>query len=218
MKSTFVLAVLLGFAGVLAAGHFVPWFPHVRLPSQTTVVANGGRAEQFLIRLPADRIAAAGASAAGIRAATANGGPSLPPGLLAQPLLVEHFKVRDSSNNVIGIAARHWSMDAGGVAGTAWSVLIPSRGALLLSAPGEARAALDAALQKAGYSAGTVWNGEVKVALAPDNENAGAVAAGSDEFAGLAGSYSEVWTLTGITDTGEMRGTIELNTVTRRGT
>ena len=29
---------------------------HARLPSQTHVVANGGRAEQFLIRLPADRI------------------------------------------------------------------------------------------------------------------------------------------------------------------
>ena len=42
MKSTFVVAVLVGFVGVLAAGHFVPWFPHVRLPSKTTVVANGG--------------------------------------------------------------------------------------------------------------------------------------------------------------------------------
>ncbi len=65
MKATFFLALLLGFAGVLAAGHFVPWGAHVRLPSQTRVVANGGRAEQFLIRLPADRIDAAGAKAAG---------------------------------------------------------------------------------------------------------------------------------------------------------
>jgi hypothetical protein len=215
MKSTFVVAVLLGFVGVLAAGHFVPWFPHVRLPSKTTVVANGGRGEQFIIRLPADRIAATGASTAGIRAATPGGGASLPPNFTAQPLLVEHFKIRDSSNNVIGIAARHWSADAAG-SGTAWSLLIPSRGALLLTAPGEARAALDAALRKAGYSAGVVWNGEVKVALTQDEANA-LVASGSDEFAGLEGRYTEVWTLTGVTDAGEMRGTIELNTVTRRG-
>jgi hypothetical protein len=215
MKSTFLVAVLLGFVGVLAAGHFVPWFPHVRLPSKTTVVANGGRGEQFIIRLPADRIAATGASAAGIRAATTGGSVGLPPNIVAQPLLVEHFKIRDSSNNVIGIAARHWSADAAGD-GTAWSLLIPSRGAMLLTAPGEARGVLDTALQKAGYSAGTVWNGEVKVALAQDATNA-LVAAGSAEFDGLEGRYTEVWTLTGVSDTGEMRGTIELNTITRRG-
>ncbi len=216
MKATFLIAVLLGFVGVLAAGHFVPWFPHVRLPSKTTVVANGGRGEQFIIRLPADRIAATGASSAGLRVPSVAGGASLPPDLTAQPLLVEHFKVRDSSNNVIGIAARHWSTNSSGT-GTAWSLLIPSRGAMLLTAPGEARGALDAALQKAGYSAGSVWNGEVQVALAPDDDNGGVVAAGSDEFAGLEGRYTEVWTLTGVTDSGELRGTIELNTITRRG-
>jgi hypothetical protein len=217
MKATFVLGILLGFAGVLAAGHFVPWFPHVRLPSKTTVVANGGRAEQFIIRLPADRIAATGDAAAGVRAATAVGAMTLPPSLTGAPLLVEHFKIRDSSNNVIGIAARHWSTDAVG-AGTAWSLLIPSRGAMLLTAPGEARGALDAALQKAGYSAGSVWNGDLAVALGPADDSAATVVAGSEEFAGLEGRYTEVWTLTGVTDTGEMRGTIELNTVTRRGT
>jgi hypothetical protein len=216
MKSTFVVAILLGFVGILAAGHFVPWFPHVRLPSKTTVVANGGRGEQFVIRLPADRIAATGASAAGIRAVAA-GGAALPPSLTAQPLLVEHFKIRDSANNVIGIAARHWSTNAGGT-GTAWSLLIPSRGVMLLTAPGEPRGALDTALQKAGYNAGSVWNGEVKVVLATDDANSGVFAAGTEEFSGLEGGYSETWTLTGVTDTGEMRGTIELNTVTRRGT
>jgi hypothetical protein len=216
MKATFALSILVGFGGVLAAGHYVPWFPHVRLPSKTTVVANGGRGEQFLIRLPVDRIAAAGASDAGLRTAAVAGSASLPPDLMAQPLLVEHFKVRDSAGNVIGIAARHWSTDSRGT-GTAWSVLIPSRGSLLLTAPGEARGALDTALQKAGYRAGTVWNGDVRVELAREADDSAVVAGGSEEFAGLDGSYSEVWTVTGIADTGEMRGTIELNTVTRRG-
>lgn len=216
MKATFFLALLLGFAGVLAAGHFVPWGAHVRLPSQTRVIANGGRAEQFLIRLPADRIDAAGAKAAGLRAAAPTGA-SLPPQLTAEPLLVEHFKVRDAAGNVIGLAARHWSGDSHS-SGTAWSLLIPSRGALLLTAPGEQRAALDTALRNAGYNAGTAWAGDVRVDLAPEGADTAIVAAGSDEFSGLAGTYSEAWTITGVTDGGELHGTIEIDTVTRRGT
>jgi hypothetical protein len=215
MKITFIVALLLGFVGVLAAGRFVPWGEHVRLASQTRVVANGGRAERFVIRLPVDRVAAAGAKAAGLRADAATGAPTLPPELTTDPLLVEHFKLRDESGNVVGIAARHWRADARS-ADTAWSLMIPSRGALLLTAPGEARAALDAALHKAGYSPGSAWTGDVRVALAPEGSDAAVVAAGSDEFAGLDGRYSETWTITGVSESGELRGTIEIDTVTRR--
>jgi hypothetical protein len=140
----------------------------------------------------------------------------VPPALASDPLLVEHFKVRDSDNVVIGIAARHWSTDSSAT-GTAWSLLIPSRGAILLAAPGEARGVLDAALQRAGYTSGNAWNGELMVGLSPADEDAAAVVGGSEEFAGLEGRYTEVWMLTGVTETGEMRGTIELNTITRRG-
>jgi hypothetical protein len=215
MRTAFFLAILLGFGGVLAAAHFVPWIAHDRLPSRTTVVANGGRAEQFVIRLPADRIAATGSTDSGMRASPLPGSKSLPAELAAEPLLVEHFTVRDSSGNVIGVAARHWSGD-GSAAGTAWSVLIPSRGGLLLTAPGEARAALDAALLKAGYRAGSAWNGTVAVELTPGGENGGTLTTGSAEFDSLEGGYSEVWTVTGVSELGELRGTIELNTVTRR--
>jgi hypothetical protein len=215
MRTAFFLATLLGFGGVLAAAHFVPWIAHDRLPSQTTVVANGGRAEQFVIRLPADRIAATGSAESGMRGTALPGSKSLPADLPAEPLLVEHFKVRDSSGNVIGVAARHWS-DDGRAVGTAWSVLIPSRGGLLLTAPGEARGALDAALLKAGYRAGSEWNGTVAVELTPGGENGGAITTGSEEFDGLEGGYTEVWTVTGVSELGEVRGTIELNTVTRR--
>jgi hypothetical protein len=216
MKTTFSIAAVCGFVGVLAAAHYVPWVAHVRLPSQTTVVANGGRAEQFVIRLPADRIAGGGSKVAGMRAELQPGAMPLPPEVVAQPMLMEHFKVRNSAGTVIGIAARHWSEDSRGI-GTAWSVLIPSRGALLLTAPGETGAALDAALKKAGYSAGNAWSGELKLQLAPEGDDGGVVAGGTEEFGGLDGRYSEVWTVTGIGENGELRGTIELNTVTRRG-
>ena len=215
MKTSLFLGILLGLGLVLGGAHFVPWFDHARLPSQTAVLATGGRAEQFLIRLPADRLAAAGAPAGGLRALPA-GALALPPELAERSLLVEHFQVSDAAGNVVGIAARHWSTDTRGQ-GTAWSVLIPSRGALLLTAPGEVRGALDSALQKAGYRAGSAWTGNVAVRLTPPGDRSGALTAGSEEFENLAGDYSEIWTVTGVSDAGELRGTIELNTVTRVG-
>jgi len=220
MRIAFLIAVLLGFSGVLAAAHFAPWMRQARTPSQTEVVATGGRAERFLIRLPVDRIEATGAAASPLRAPPGAAGIKLPSELTARPLLVEHFKVRDAAGNVIGLAARHWSSD-GRNGGTAWSVLIPSRGALLLTAPGEGKTALDGALQKAGYRPGNAWSGNttvpvVNVELTP--RDGGEVAAGSDEFEKLDGSYKEIWKVTGVSETGELRGTIELDTITRRGT
>jgi hypothetical protein len=210
MRAVFLVAVVAGFGGTLAAAHFLPWITHTRLPSHTSVVANGGRAEQFLIRLPADRIAATHGQAGGIRVGTM----ALPVQFAADSLLIEHFKVRDAGGNVIGVAARHWTGGDRG-ASTSWSLLIPSRGALLLRAPGEPPAALETALRKAGYLPGSAWVGEVRVPLTPEGQ-AGAVVAGSGEFDALEGSYVENWTLTGMEANRELRGTIELSTITRR--
>jgi hypothetical protein len=212
MRTLFLLASFVGFSGTLAAAHFVPWAAHDRLPSQTTVVANGGRAEQFVIRLPADRIAATDAKIGGLRAASGQGAMALPSKLAAAALLVEHFKVRDSAGQVVGIAARHWANGSQGPT-TVWSLLLPARGSLLLRAPGEAGGALDAALQRAGYTPGAAWEGAVELALAPSR--GGVVAGGGGEFDGLAGTYTETWKVSGVDATGELRGTIELYTVTR---
>jgi hypothetical protein len=216
MKTAFWLGLLAGFCGVLSAAHFYPWVTHSRLPSQTSVVANGGRAERFLIRLPADRIDAIGNPKSGLRAGVEATAVALPGELDAQPLLVEHFKVRDVAGNVIGLAARHWSNTPAGPT-TAWSLLIPSRGALLLTAPGEASGALDTALRAAGFVPGKVWVGEVRIGLGATDKVAGAIVAGTDEFDGLEGHYSETWTVTGVSDSWELRGTIELDTVTFNG-
>jgi hypothetical protein len=212
MKTLFLSAIVVGFGGTLTAAHFVPWVSHDRLPSQTSVVANGGRAEQFLIRLPADRIAATDGKAGGLRAASGPEAMSLPGDFATAQLLIEHFKVRDSAGQVVGIAARHWANTGRGPT-TAWSLLIPARGSLLLRAPGEAGRALDAALQRAGYTPGSAWEGTVELALAPGR--GGVVAGGSGEFEDLAGTYTETWKLSGVDASGELRGTIELYTVTR---
>jgi hypothetical protein len=213
MKIVFLIALLLGFGATLAGAHMAPGLRHARLPSQTSVVANGGRAEEFLIRLPADRIAATDGEAGGVRAAGADGVMLLPAQLLAEPLLVEHFKVRDSAGAVIGVAARHWN-GTGGEATTTWSILIPSRGALVLSARGEDRAQLDSALRSRGYSAGTSWAGTVTLAMTGDGH--GVVAAGAGEFENLLGTYTETWSVAAVDESGKVSGTIALSTVTSR--
>jgi hypothetical protein len=214
MKTLFVLAAVGGFGGTLAGAHYLPWLEHARLPSHTSVVANGGRSEQFLIRLPADRIAATDGEAGGLRSRAAAGVMSMPAQFVTEPLLVEHFKVRDAAGNVIGVAARHWH-GSGAAVTTTWSILLPSRGALVLSAFGEPRGALEAALRAGGYSAGTAWDGRVTVPMVPPGQR-GSVTAGTGEFEGLAGDYTEVWTLAAVDEAGRLSGTVELNTVTSR--
>ncbi len=215
MRTVFLTAVIVGFGATLAGAHYLPWGAHARLPSQTSVVANGGRAESFVIRLPADRIASTDGQVGGLRSIAGSAAAMpLPAAFSTEPLLVEHFKVRDTAGSVIGVAARHWSTTPRGTM-TTWSVLIPSRGALLLTAPGEAGGALEAGLQKAGYNAGAAWEGQVAVTMTP-NGKGGLLAGGSGEFDGFGGNYREVWTLTGIGTDGELRGTIELATVASR--
>jgi hypothetical protein len=212
MKTVLLLAILVGFAGTLAAAHFVPGLSHDRLPSQTTVIANGGRSEQFLIRLPADRLAATDGAAAGLRAAAGDRAMLLPARFVAEPLLVEHFKIRDVAGNVIGVAARHWSTRSTDTT-TTWSVLIPSRGTFVLSAPGEARGVLETELRRQGHSAGVAWTGK---AVVPMTSEPGVVATGAGEFQRLVGTYTESWTVAGVDESGQLLGTIELNTITSR--
>jgi hypothetical protein len=212
MKTLFLIAIVCGFGGTLAGAHYVPWLEHARLPSHTSVVANGGRSEQFLIRLPADRIAATDGEAGGLRGTGTEGTMLLPAQFVAEPLLVEHFKVRDAADNVVGVAARHWH-GSGAAATTTWSILIPSRGALVLNAFGEPRGALESALRASGYSAGNAWDGRAAVTMISPGE-LGVVATGTGEFEGLSGSYTEEWTVAAVDENGRISGTIELKTIT----
>jgi hypothetical protein len=214
MKTLFLLAIACGFGGTLAGAHYLPWLEHTRLPSHISVVANGGRSEQFLIRLPADRIAASDAEAGGVRGTGVDGAMSLPAQFVAEPLLVEHFKVRDTAGSVVGVAARHWNVGSAG-ATTTWSILIPSRGAMVLTAPGEARGALEAALRSGGYSAGKAWDGQIAVPMIPQGQP-GVVTTGTGEFEGLSGNYTESWTVAAIDEDGRLSGTVELDTITSR--
>lgn len=209
MKYSFLTGLVLGFVGLLAAAAGYPWVQHERLPSQTEVVPNGGRAEQFLIRLPADRI---GGFAAGEDAA----GPTPRPELGAA-LSIEQFKVRNADGRVIGVAARHGSASPDGRA-VAWLISIPGRGTLMLADSVSSGDTLERALERAGYSEGSAWEGELTLdTVARSTEGSAQFSAGSEEFAGLETGFSESWTVTGVDANGVLRGTIGLDTVGRRG-
>jgi hypothetical protein len=203
MKITFLAGLLSGILGVLAAAHYWPWGEHLRLPSVTSVQPNGGRLEQFVIRLPADRV-----GGQDVQAPLAERFRDAP-----APLEVEHFKVRDSDGTVIGIAARHW---AGGDAGaTVWSVVLPARGGFVLVGDGgEGAGSVHLALERAGYRAGSAWSGDVSLRPGPAPGGGARVIAGSREFEGIQGEFSEAWRITGVDESGELRGTIELTTIT----
>jgi len=210
VRTAFIIGVLLGLAGILAAAKYVPWVNPPRQPSLTSVVANGGRAEAFVIHLPADRISAQGGETVGLRGGAYPANAALPEALGDAPLLVEQFKVRDRAGHVIGVAARHWSQSAG-QASAAWVLVIPSRGALLMVADGEPARAIDTAVAAAGRQPGGTWSGSTTVDVA--RGEGGRIVGGSGEFNGLEGRYSETWTVTGVGESGELKGTIELGTV-----
>ena len=68
MTAAFAAGILLGIIVVLGAARFYPWVDHPRSASRTTVLHNGGRVEDFLIRFPVDRISNAGTAQMGLRA------------------------------------------------------------------------------------------------------------------------------------------------------
>lgn len=208
MRAAFVYAFLLGLGGVLAAAYFVPWAEHERVASATSVAMNGGRRETFLIHLPADRL---------VEVADRQRYPQTSettlsvPELATEPLLAEHFKLRNTEGTVIGLATRHWSIAPTGST-SVWAVEIPSRGALVLAGDGDVARRLVSALDGAGIIRGLPWSGELEVDVA-GADAAPRVVVGTEEFSGVGGRYTETWRISGFNERGELEGTIVLDTV-----
>ena len=217
MKSIFIAGLLLGLAGTVALAGYYPWVDHPRLPSKTQVRPNGGRAESFIIRLPADLVAVNGGAelGAGVR------GRAFPEGIsevdpFEGRILAEHFKLRDSAGDVVGVASRH-VIDTDGGAISAWCLVLPSRGTIWLSGPGQP-AMVQKALTAAGYQVGNEYSGDLRLLIedGTDAGRSGVLVDGNGEFRSLAGEYQESWQISGITEQGYVRGTIRLDTVTRK--
>ncbi len=211
MKRLLQFGFLLGFLATAAAAYFLPWLGYERYPSATAAVMNGGRSEQFLVRLPNDRIYAA---ASGM---TTPASPVVTPLSAAAGLgenaatAVEHYKVRDVNGNVIGVAARHATTTPEGNA-TAWMLSLPSRGTIVFGGAGGAIGQIDSALGERGWTPGQALSAEFSVA-----RTAGLPSVhGTREFDGIDFTLDETWQVTGVDDEGQLRGTIALDTVGRR--
>jgi len=200
MKRLLQLGFILGLGGTIAAAYFAPWFEYPRFPSATSVVANGGRVEQFQAHLPADRIDSMPESVSA--ASAGDSGARL-----------QHFKLRDAKGNVIGLAARH-ELRMGDADETAWLLTIPSRGTIALAAMSPGSGSIESVLAARGLAPGA----SVDQPLSIDFGLPAMSVATTGEFTDIEFELVETWVVTGVDDDGQIRGTLHLNTVGMQST
>lgn len=195
MKKTFLLGLLLGIGGAVWVAGWYPFVDPVRFPSESGVARNGGRTESFHIQIPEDRVLRVVTPAAASPAMP--DGAALPAG--AGDGAAELYKLRNVSGKVIGLASRVWR--GGDAAYTDWTLLLPARGSVFLTAR---------------VSGGLPAAPTAGVADAP-RPVLGDVVGGSREFEGIDGSYREEWTVERLDAQGRPVGDIEIMTLTQIG-
>lgn len=200
MKRLLQLGFILGLGGTIALAYFAPFFEFTRYRSLTSVVNNGGRVEQFVVRLPADRID----STRGTDPAESSTGSET---------AIEHFKLRDSEGNVIGLAAKH-ELTVGGARETAWLLTIPSRGTIALASTSPVAGSVDSSVAALGIAKGQ----NIATAHSIDIGVPAKSIAATGEFDGISFELLETWVVTGIDADGAIRGTLHLNTVGMQST
>ena len=232
MKRTFIISFVAGLlvVAVLAATWPLPTHPRIR--SLISVAADGGRQEEFVIHWPDDRIARPGEPAreAGAGVAGSVAGAVVLEDSAGNRASAELFRLRDAEGNVIGIAGR-LAGTGGAIAdprrsASNWLLVIPSRGALFMAQSDvmdttiREHVTADGPVVLAPLQSREFWVERTKVrvtASAPPGGPApatGRVLHGTEEFAGLQGSFTESWHLEKSAPDGSTRGRIVLSTTT----
>jgi len=196
MKRLLQLGFVLGLVGTIVAAYFTPWFEHTRYRSLTSVVNNGGRLEQFVVQLPADRIESVADSRTG-----------------DSTTRLSHFKLRDAEGNVIGLAAKH-ELTVDSSMESSWLLTIPSRGTIALAASSPNLDSIESIVAARGLAAGQ----SVDQALSIDLPSPANSVATTGEFSDIEFELVETWVVTGVDDDGNIRGTLRLNTIGRQST
>jgi hypothetical protein len=233
MKRTFVVTFVAGLLVVALATTFWPLPNHVRYRSLITVPPDGGRQEDFIIRWPEDRIRRPSDSRSSLPAAAAVGAAVLEDSA-GQRASVELFRLRDSDDNVVGIASRLAGTGGAiadpGRSASNWLLVIPSRGALFLSQTDVLDTTLheqvtaDGSMALAPEQTAAFWTDRQSLrvtATAPattGSRTTGRVLRGTSEFAGLEGTFTETWNLEEVKADGSTQGRILLSTFTAAGT
>jgi len=191
----FLASFILGLLLTGLAAKFYPFPVSPRVYSQAEVMINGSREETFFIRLPDDRIGSP-------RAASTAPFPQRafsPVG--KERILAELFRVRDAEGTIIGLATRMNGTVPGELGEpepvTDWMLLVPGRGALMMSRGAIATGAeREFYVDRMGFSF----------------ENSGPVVSGTGGFAGLQGFYGEETEIENIDADGQAHGVVRLVT------
>ncbi len=130
MIRTFIVGLFLGLSAAGALAYFVPVVDLHREASLVKVEPNGGNSEEFRVNLPDDRIAAGIAGAD--PAANFPAGLNWPSEEGLGGSTVEVFKLRNSNDRVIGLAARIESKKESTGPFVHWMLHLPARGSLFL--------------------------------------------------------------------------------------
>lgn len=232
MKRLFVVAFIAGLLVVALAATFWPLPTHVRYRSITSVPPDGGREEEFIVHWPEDRIARPGEDRAGLPPAAAVGAAVLEDSA-GRRVSAELFRLRDAEDNVIGVASRiagtGGAIADAGRSATNWLLVIPSRGALFLAQSDAQDTTVreqftaDGSLALAPAQAAAFWTDRARIRItaaappASGSATTGRVLRGTNEFAGLRGSFTETWDLEEVSADGSTRGRILLSTLTAAG-
>ena len=124
----FIVGVILGLAGVLAALHYVPAVDQRREASIIAMTTNGGNTETFHVKIPVDRI---------MIGAPGQTNP-LPTGMIwpddpgIGDARVELFKLRNARDAVVGVATRLATNDPEIGNLIEWALHLPARGTVLV--------------------------------------------------------------------------------------
>lgn len=150
---TFIVGILLGVIGAAAFLHLYPVVNQHREASIVSVGPNGRNVEEFHVNVPMDRILAG----------APGGNKSLPEGIewpndpMLRSVRVELFKIRNSRDSVVGVAART-AAKGGPEDVIEWVLHLPARGSVYINMQPDA---LDGGYRKGEFRAGSREFGEL---------------------------------------------------------
>lgn len=127
MIKTFIVGIVLGIAAAAGALYAIPAVDQHREISLVVVAPNGGNTETFHINVPSDRVMAGGQQQAVLPA-----GLQWPDDDVFSNLSAEIFKIRNTRETVVGVAARTVARDAD-VDIIDWVIHLPARGSFYVN-------------------------------------------------------------------------------------
>lgn len=150
MIKTFVFGIILGIAAAAGALYALPVVDQHREASVITVAANGGSMEVFHIKIPTDRIMVGGPQQTALPADL-----NWPQDEIFNGVSAELFKLRNSQDTVIGVAARTVAREADSTI-LDWVIHLPARGSIYVN--------MNPVADEEGYRLGNIRTGSRELA------------------------------------------------------